>query len=284
MRTIKIGFTDYFNPVDEFFTDILSQRYEVVRDDANPDYLFFCDETFGRNNLNYDESKVKKIFYTGENRRPYGYRAHHAITFDHLDGPQFYRLPLYVLEEWILREKQGMPSIVEPLEVPEKTDFCAFVASNGGCHERNDIFHKLSEYKQVNSGGALFNNIGGPLPRGPEAHLEKIKFFSKHKFSLCYENSSFPGYVTEKLYYGLYARTVPIYWGSPCVEMDFNRNAFISRHEFRSDNEMLEYIEFLDKDNEAYRDALHSPLWNGENRYMHLDNFLDWFDDYVVMK
>ena len=54
MRTIKIGFTDYFEPVDEFFTDILSKRYEVVRDDADPDYLFFCDETFGQNNLKYD--------------------------------------------------------------------------------------------------------------------------------------------------------------------------------------------------------------------------------------
>ena len=287
MRTIKIGFADYFNPVDEFFMDILSQRYEVVRDDENPNYLFFCDETFGQKNLTYDEKKVKKIFYTGENRRPWNYRAHHAITFDHMDGPQFYRLPLYVLEEWILTKKQNMPSIEEPLDVPEKTDFCAFVASNGGCQIRNDIFHKLSQYKKVNSGGALFNNIGGALPRGPEAHLEKIKFFGKHKFSLCYENSSFPGYVTEKLYYGLYARTVPIYWGSPCVEMDFGLNSFVSRHDFRSDDEMIEYIKFLDNDNEAYNDALQSSIWpyqTTKNPYMNLDNFLNWFEDHVEVK
>lgn len=286
MRTIKIGFTDYFNPIDEFFTEILSSRYNVVRDDVNPDYLFFCDETFGKNNLNFDEKKVKKIFYTGENRRPWNYKAHHAITFDHLDSPQFYRLPLYVIEEWILVKKQNMPSISQRLDVPEKNGFCAFVASNGGCSIRNDIFHFLSKYKQVDSAGALFNNVGYKLPRGDDAHLQKIKFFGNYKFSLCYENSSYPGYVTEKLFYGLYARTVPIYWGSPCVEMDFHTNSFVNRHDFRSDNEMLEFIQYLDTDDEAYNTVLNSPVWPYDQRPRAacINNFLDWFEDHVEIK
>ena len=285
MRKIKIGFTDYFNPIDEFFTDILSQRYEVVRDDANPDYLFFCDETFGQNNLRYDETKIKKIFYTGENRRPWNYRAHHAITFDHMDGSQYYRMPLYVVEEWIQTKKMSEPGLVHLHDViPEKTGFCGFVASNGGCEIRNNIFHKLSEYKQVDSGGALFNNIGGPLPRGEEAHVKKMEFFASRKFSLCYENSSYPGYVTEKLYYGLYARTVPIYWGSPCVELDFNTNAFISRHNYRSDEAMIEHIIELDNNDDAYYSILKASPIALRNKWFNTDKFLDWFEDHVEMK
>ena len=97
---IRVGFTDYYEPIDEYFISILSSKFNVVRDDVNPDYLFFCDETFGTNNLKYDENKVTKIFFTGENRRPWNYRAHFAISFDHLDGNQFFRLPLYEVEDW----------------------------------------------------------------------------------------------------------------------------------------------------------------------------------------
>lgn len=284
MQTLKIGFTDYFKPIDEFFISILSKRYMVIRDDTNPDYLFFCDETFGKNNLNFDPTKTKKVFFTGENRRPWSYTAHHAISFDHLDSPQFYRLPLYAVEEWIQTKKFSMPTLTERQSiVPEKTGFCGFVASNGGCKERNDIFHLLSSYKQVDSGGSLFNNIGTPLPRGDDAHLIKMNFFASRKFSLCYENSSYPGYTTEKLYYGLYARTVPIYWGSPVVEVDFNPAAFVSRHNFRNDKEMMDYIIHLDNDDEAYYNMLNQPaLLN--NRWFNINNFLNWFDDHVYMR
>lgn len=280
MRTLKVGFTDYFDGFDEFFTDILSKRYNLERDDQNPDYLFFCDETFGQNNKNYDPNKTKLIFFTGENRRPWNYRAHFAISFDHLDGRQFYRLPLYVIEEWFMMNRLGMLSMEDKLGqvLPEKTDFCAFVASNGGCAERNNMFHRLNEYKTVSSGGPLFNNIGGALPRGATAQRDKMAFFEKAKFSLCYENSSYPGYVTEKLYHGFYARTIPIYWGSPCVEMDFNVEAFISRHEFKTDEEMIEHIKWLDTNDRAYYDVLNRNPWNARNKWNNLDNFHDWFE------
>ena len=51
---IRLGFTDYFNPVDEFFTDILSEDFDIERDDENPQYLIFCDENFGTNNRRFD--------------------------------------------------------------------------------------------------------------------------------------------------------------------------------------------------------------------------------------
>jgi len=285
--TIKIGFTDYFNPIDEFFTDILSQDFEVIRDDNNPNYLFFCDENFGQNNLRYDENKVVKIFYTGENRRPYNYRAHYAISFDHLDGSQFYRLPLYSLENWVNKKKLGWCDLMDfnrTMRARDKEGFCSFVVRNGGCSERNEIFNLLSEHKRVDSGGPLFNNVGGPIDQsGFNSHVTKTDFIKKRKFHIAYENSSYPGYVTEKILHGFLGESIPIYWGSPCVEMDFNVKAFISRHNFRSTDEMIEFIKLVDKDDYMYDEIMSQPILPSYeyNRFLDLSNLRYWFRERV---
>lgn len=244
---LKLGFTDYYQTLDNFFMSVLSQMFDIERNDEDPDYLIFCDETFGQNNLKYDHNKVVKIFFTGENRRPWNYQCHHAISFDHLDGSQFYRLPLYVLDNWV-QTKNGVPDMrllpTEYVMYDDKEWFCGFVAGNGSSQYRNKMFHMLNEYKPVMSGGPLFNNIGGVLPRDV---MSKINFFRKCRFSLCFENSSYPGYCTEKIMHGFIAKTVPIYWGSPTVIMDFQEGSFISRHDFVSDNEFIDAIIKIDQ-------------------------------------
>ena len=160
--------------------------------------------------------------------------------------------------------------------------FCTFVVMNGGCRERNEIFHSLSKYKQVASGGALFNNIGGILSReGSDFHLSKFAFLKQGKFNLCYENSSFPGYVTEKIYQALYCNTIPIYWGSPTVAMDFNREAYISRHNYNTDAEMIEHIIELDNNDDMYNKMLQQPILNPYNNVLDLNNLLKWFGQNV---
>lgn len=287
---IRVGFTDYFKPLDEFFIDTLSKRYEVVRDDQNPDYLFFCDETFGTNNLKYDPNRVTKIFFTGENRRPWQYAAHHFIGFDHLDGPRHYRLPLWVVDNWVQVNKFGMEDVLDvdrgrmlwPRELPEK--FCSFVSSNGSCLERNEAFHFLSEYKRVDSGGPLFNNIGYVLPRGEDAQVHKFRFLKDHKFNLCFENSSYPGYTTEKLFHALYNRVVPIYWGDPLAWIDFHKDAFISRHDFASLNAMIAKVAELDNNEMAMKNMLIAPILTDRGKkVLDLNNFLNWFESYVYL-
>lgn len=278
---IKIGFTDYFSPIDEFFTDILSTVFEVERDDKNPDYLFFCDENFGTNNLSYDSNKVRKIFYTGENRRPWGYPAHFAISFDHLDGSQFYRLPLYSVENWVNQTKLGWPNIAtfeRTMRAKDKEGFCSFVVKNGSCEYRNQFFHKLSSYKKVDSGGPLFNNIGGPLEQnGVQSHVVKTDFIKSRKFHIAFENSAWPGYVTEKILHGFLGHSIPIYWGSQTVEMDFNPYSFINRHYFGSDDEMIRFIIEVDQNDELYDKIISQPIINPNNKFLDYGRFLEWF-------
>lgn len=289
-KKLRLGFTDYFPPLDEFFTEVFSSRYEVERDDENPDYLIFCDETFGTENTKSIEKPNQiRIFYTGENRRPENYKCHYAITFDHHDISQHYRLPLYVIDHWIMVRKLGMPSIWDIVrarnDLDSKSGFCGFVSGNGVCPERNMAFHALNGYKQVDAAGPLFNNVP-IIPRGVEAARNKNEFLQKYKFNLCFENSTYPGYCTEKLFHAFYMKTIPIYWGSPTAAMDFNPKAFVNYHDFGDFQEMLNYVVWLDRNDDAYRDMYMQPIFNPDrqapyinsNKYFNMNRFLNWFD------
>jgi hypothetical protein len=279
--TIKLGFTDYFKPIDEFFTHVLSQDFHIIRDDENPEYLIFCDENFGTDNKKFDNRPVTKIFYTGENRRPWNYNCHFAVSFEHMEGPQYYRLPLFVVDEWVYRVKLGMASIfharMRPY-VPIADKFCSFIVKNGGCDTRNNAFDLLSRYKRVDSPGAWKNNC----PRLDDTnlfmfHTNKIKFMSQRKFNLCYENSSYPGYATEKIYQALYAGTVPIYWGSPTIALDFNPKAFVNRHDFDEDYEMFQYIQYLDQNDSAYNEMRYHGDAIVNKKAFELNRLSRWF-------
>ena len=159
----------------------------------------------------------------------------------------------------------------------EKTHFCSFVVSNGNCKERNKIFEKISKYKKVDSAGILFNNTGSILPRNESSQLHKFNFLKNRKFNICYENSSYPGYVTEKIFHSFFCKSIPIYWGSPTVELDFNIKAFISRHEFKNDEEMIEKIIEIDNDEKLYDEMTSQPIFNERNKYFNLNKFNEWF-------
>lgn len=282
---LRVGFTDYFTLMDEFFIHTLGRGYDIVRDDQNPDYLIFADETFGQNNKSFNGKNVMKVFYTGENRRPWNYECHIGLTFDHFESPRHYRLPLYVIENWVNMFKIGLPDIRDikrDATAAEKSDFCSFVVSNPNCADRNRAFELLSCYKRVDSAGPLFNNTGFTLPRdGVNSQKTKYDFLRSRKFNLCYENSSYPGYVTEKIFHSFFCNTIPIYWGSSTVEMDFNTKAFISRHDFDSDEDMMRYIMEVDNNDDLYNSILQQPILNPRNKLLDLDRFVFWFHRHV---
>lgn len=282
MKKLKIGFTDTFGSIEKFFTEVLSREFEIERDDQNPDYLIFGDRNFGNNNINYNTKNCVKIFYTGENQRPWEYQCHYAITFDHVDNERHYRLPLYVIYDYD-NHKRNVPHADncerKREDLSQKRDFCSFIVKNPGCEKRNHFFHKLNAYKPVAAAGPLFNNVGEVLERGENSVKSKLAYLPKFKFNLCFENASYPGYATEKLYEALTGRTVPIYWGSPTIECDFNPRAFLNWHQYQDDDMFFDAIVALDNDWEAYNEMYFEPMhWEfAKNKYYNLDRFLYWF-------
>jgi hypothetical protein len=289
MKKLKINFVDTWDACVQYFVDILSTRFEVeISNDA--EFLLFCDETFGNSNINYSKKDITKIFYTGENRRPENYDCHYAISFDHNFNPWHYRLPLYVMDMWAIQNYHNISDkpydylfSIPKVEIKDKTDFCAFVHRNGGNPLRNNFFKKLTnQYKKVNSAGFLLNNTNINLPDVSS----KIQYFSKHKFSLCFENSSHPGYVTEKILHGFYGNTIPIYWGSRTIMKDFNPNSFINYFDFSSEDKLIEKIKEIDNNDDLYLSIVNSPkfLYNIPNDNVISFNFLNWFESIVYQK
>ena len=284
-KTIKLGFTDTNTQIANFFVAILSQKFDILIDHDNPDYLIFGDRNFGENNLKYDPNKVTKIFYTGENQRPWDYQCHYAISFDHIENEKMYRLPLYVIYDYN-NLVQRIPSFVtyrrSEDDIEKKQGFCSFVVRNPNCERRNQFFHKLNQYKKIDSGGPLFNNIGRVLDYGDAAMKAKLEWLPNYKFNICFENSSYPGYTTEKLYEAYIGGTIPIYWGSPTIEVDFNPRAFLNWYDYGSDEALIEAVIELDNNPDKYRQMYMEPLFSKYvNRFMKFENFTNWFEKNV---
>lgn len=286
MKILKLGFTDTIEPIANFFIKTLEKEYQVVRDDKNPDYLIFGDRNFGGNNVNYDNKNCVKIFYTGENERPWNYSCHKAISFEHMDNENFYRLPIYVIYDYD-NQHRDLPNSTNKVRKIEdrqtQNKFCSALVSNPRCEFRNDFFHKLSKYKQVDSAGAWNNNIGRQLPRGSDGVKIKFDFINNYKFNLCFENSMYPGYATEKLYEALCCNTIPLYWGSPTVEMDFNPKAYLSWHDYQDDDAFIEAIIELDQNEDMYNEMFMQPMFrdNKRTKFFDTDMFVKWFDKNV---
>lgn len=282
MKKLRLGFTDTFGAVEEFFTEHLSREYDIIRDDVDPDYLIFGDTNFGTNNENFNNKKCVKIFYTGENQHFWDYACHYSITFDHFDDERHYRLPLYVLYDWDNKRKGIHHSSSIGLSIDAfNRKFCSFVVKNPGCTKRNEFFHKLNAYRWVDSAGPLFNNTGEILERGENSVQSKFNFISDYKFNLCFENSSYPGYATEKVYEALVCGTVPIYWGSTTIGCDFNPKAIINWHDYLDDDKLLEAVIEADRHRYEYNNYYLPPAFHKPNKYMDMDRFLFWFNKNV---
>jgi alpha(1,3/1,4) fucosyltransferase len=295
---MKIGFTNTYDNAKKFFSEVLVKRWkiEVVGDHSLADILIFGDRNFGEAPPRSSSPKEqKRVFFTGENQRYWDYDCDFAVTFDFINSPNHYRLPLYVLEMYATNWDSGydIDFMYTPIADPEKlydqriaaVKNLSYIQSNPHCQFRTRFVELMLERNAVDCGGPHLNNIGHVVPRNRDA---KIDFISKYLYNVAFENGAHPGYVTEKLLDAYYAQVVPIYWGSKLVHRDFNPKRMIDANEYQRDGRMGELIEFLTsdaaRDKQKYLEILSQPVFvdNRRNEYSDINNFLDWFQANVI--
>lgn len=268
-RVIKVNFTDFWhgNSTSELLTNpfyvLLSRNYQLELS-VKPDFLFYS--CFGKKFLKYD---CTRVFYTGENVRPNFDQCDYAFSFDYLDTERNYRLPLYHLygySEKLGNKGQNVPD-------PSRQKFCNFVYSNKKASGRIEFLRKLMHYKTVDCGGKIMNNIGGRVGN-------KLDFLRGYKFTIAFENSSYPGYTTEKIAEALLANTIPIYWGNPLVARDFNPDGFINCHDFNNFDEVIDHVIRVDKDDDLYRKYISAPAFTNrvDNEFVNAKNLSKQFE------
>ncbi|MBS1738557.1 MAG: glycosyltransferase [Bacteroidetes bacterium] len=240
---IKINFVDFwekFDKTNNFFHTLLSKKY-VIEISERPDFLFYS--CYGNDHLNY---KCIRIFYGSENQRPDFLTCDYAIGFDFFKRKNYLRFPLFqiyiALHDYfgLLSQKRNLEEIMNIWK--KKVKFCCMVVSNPNSKERIDFFNKLTQIKHVDSGGRHLNNIGYFVE-------DKMEFIKDYKFIIAFENSSYPGYTTEKILEPLVADCIPIYWGNPLINADFNEKCFIDASKFDNYDELISRIIQIDQNN-----------------------------------
>lgn len=262
MKEISIwflGFWECFDNEDNFIINTLRKFYKVRLDEKNPEYLFYT---------RFDSAVYKynciRIFYNMENFSPDFNLCDYAMGFDEISfGDRYLRYPLYLItdykyypnDDYALDYKRALnKDKFNEEDLKRKKEFCGIVVSRGGCKEREEFFDSLSGYKKISSGGKWRNTVGGPVP-------DKYEFLKSSKFSIAFENSSTPGYTTEKLMQAFAAQTVPIYFGNPHIEEEFNGAAFINVHNYESYEDVVEAVRKIDEDDDLYMRMMRTPAF-----------------------
>ncbi len=241
----------------------LRKDFILEHDPVNPSHLFFS--TFGYDFLQFPEAI--RIFLTSENIHPDFNICDYAFGFDRIEfGDRYARMPNFLLyehfEELVQRKQTSWQA-----EFSQR-NFCNFIYTNRAGHPlRDELFHTLQTYRRVDSAGGHLNNMGKPLGRAycGDWSGEKVSFQRGYKFSFAFENSSSPGYCTEKIVHALAADSIPIYWGDPTVGRQFNSRRFINCHDFDSVDSMAEHIRRVDQDDALYRSMLNEPYFPSGN-------------------
>nr|MCR4892621.1 hypothetical protein [Lachnospiraceae bacterium] len=236
--------------IEQFVMDCIDTLDVEISD--NPDFVF-CGDFETHDFLKYD---CVRIYINGELEFPDFNVYDYALGSLHLEmGDRYRRFPFYLWRDGTAREFEESLRRNKLPDSAFNRKFCNYIVSNGAFVNpvRHQFFELLSGYRCVDSGGLFCNNIGYQVEN-------KDSFQRDYKFSLTFENESYPGYITEKIVEAYNAGTIPIYWGAADIGQEFNENAFINVSDYHTLDEAIKYIRFIDEDRESYMRILNEPL------------------------
>lgn len=270
----KIAFLDFwqgFIPTNNFLFHLFKQiiNIEVVAPNKADIIIYSC---FGNSHLRYNG--VKKIFFTGENKRPNYNHCDYSISFDINDySGRNIRIPLwYYYIDWFGVKSYNNPDYLIPVDYIDKPNifnqkhkskFCCAVFSNP-VGTRVDMIKRLNTYKQVDC-------YGKPHAlKLLDGERYKMDVISDYRFSLCFENTIYPGYYTEKLLHAKIAGTIPIYYSDSNMKIDFNSNSCLNLNDYESMEHLLEKVKEIDNNEKMYSEIYNEKLFNE----LSLDNII----------
>jgi GR25 family glycosyltransferase involved in LPS biosynthesis len=290
--TIVIAFSDMwpgFNHNTNFIIDAL--RHEAPGADISGiEYSKGCEASlliFGPYSHTWKlaAAGLPKVYFSAENWTPPSEGIDLFLTSSHIEDDTHIRIPTWAtFIDWFSGATELPTNTADnPIRLPlhfamsshpapftKRDEFCAFVVSNPICSFRNETFKALNDYKQVNSGGGLYNNIGGQLelkyPGGGCGDISKYHFFSKHRFTISFENSQARGYLTEKLLHAKMAGCVPLYWGDDEADKDFVAGSFVNLSKFRLSEQVVDVVKQLEGREDLCAKIAATPILNEEKK------------------
>jgi len=154
-------------------------------------------------------------------------------------------LPLWWLRLNWFKDFELSPQVGTPVDMhlllrhrearQRKTKFaCAFV---GNPHPKR--LHFIEMLQKIDNVDVYGRYVGKPVKN-------KYEIAKDYKYSICFENDHFPGYVTEKLIDAYLTETIPIYWGNLGNDNVINRSSFVNLSDFDSVADCIDSISQID--------------------------------------
>jgi hypothetical protein len=139
---------------------------------------------------------------------------------------------------------QELPQAVMP-----KKDNCvvaSFISAESNKSKRLEYLRELSEYVNIHHYGDFMNNRQIENDLGVESKINTLK---DYQFTIAFENSISPDYVTEKFYQPLSVGSIPIYMGAPNIsEFAPADNSYIDVNDYESPKALASHILKLSND------------------------------------
>ncbi len=224
-KQIKIKFQNglaFHYSVREILSYVLD-RYEFI-DSDEPDFIMFG--PYGAD-LPPKSDKYVRIGYFCENIVPdfsicewaFGMPADEEIKHQKYKKIQWHNLD----PNDLVKNNIDTDSIIN-----SKTKFCNFLYGHKVPY-REAFFKELSKYKKIDAPGKSMNNMPSidSIYSG-DMWDRKRQFLKPYKFTISFENNSYPGYQTEKIYDAMLENSIPIYCGDPYIHNLFNTKSFLN--------------------------------------------------------
>jgi len=274
-KSIRVSFTNFKDIPFDFFTISIektlgTQSVKIVKHYKPHVQLF---SVFGSRGKVSRSKALQKTFFTGENPNVYRngeYKGNCiddvslSLGFDFIEADNYLRLPLWLMYYFSpSNSKDEIKEILDTFKGEYKKDkFCALVASHDRNGIRRKIYKDVAQIDFIDCPGNLLHN--DDTMRNQYADNKAI-YLQQYKFNICPENSTDPGYVTEKLFQSLHSGCIPIYNGwSKNPEPDIVNPDIIMWYntvEMENNQSLLREIKKLHSDNRLYRSFAAQPFF-----------------------
>jgi hypothetical protein len=255
------GFHDGNNAVnDTFFIKLFKEVYQTenitVSDFDNANVLI--------ENTHVGESKkTQKLWhhtylFSGESYIRSDLHAYSCVLYGRRNYKNVVNCPLYIpyiyssYSENIITEN----NIIPRTDVPTKN--CVVFISNPKGFMRTAFLNELEKHMDVTYAGHYKNNIGGPIT--DYYNTEKFhNYISNFKFVISMENSQEDTYITEKITHGLFAKTIPVYWGSKYIHDYINSERILVLEDESRINDTISIMKTIS--NEEWLSRVNKPFF-----------------------
>jgi hypothetical protein len=165
-------------------------------------------------------------------------------------------------------------------ELEQKTKLCVLIARNKFFNHPNELYSERRKvirwFEENHPEDFDLYGVGWDryLPQGDWLHFllhgnkakctsyrgpipSKKEVLKKYRFAICFENSSFSGWITERIFSCFLTGCVPVYLGDPNITKRIPQDAFIDMRQFESYSRLYDYLRNMtDKEYLKYIDAI----------------------------